>query len=313
MRKLLWIVMVAGATSYSAQNTTKMMKENIAPYRFASQTIKLKDGELSYMKEGSGKPTLIFLHGLSSNGDAWAKNIEDLKKNYTCIALDLPGYGRSYKEAQEFTPSYFAEVVKEFAEKKKLKNFVLVGHSMGGQASIKFAEKYPEYVSKLILVAPAGIEEFNEMESLTLKNFTTQAYVKNTTDEQIEKNYAINFFKMPEDGEKMIMDRKSIKNSVDFDAHALAIEKSVKGMLDDKVIADIKNITQPVLLLFAENDMLIPNRFLHPTLTIQEVAKKAKSEFKNSQLIMIPESGHFLQYEKPKEVNQAILEFLKSK
>ena len=44
MRKLLWIVMVATATSYSAQNTTKMMKENITPYRFASQTIKLKDG-----------------------------------------------------------------------------------------------------------------------------------------------------------------------------------------------------------------------------------------------------------------------------
>ena len=313
MKKLFWMLILSASTACTAQHKNQTMKNSISPYEFPSKTIALKGGELSYIKEGQGKPTIIFLHGLSSNGDAWSKNITELKKDYTCIAVDLPGFGRSYKTAKEFTPTYFAEVLKEFVDRQNIKNFVLVGHSMGGQASIKFAKKFPNLVSKLILVAPAGIEEFNEVESTTLKNFTTKAYVQNTTDEQIDKNYSINFFKTPDGVDKMIKDRKAIKDASDFEAHALAIEKSVKGMLDDKVIADIKEIKQPVLLLFAENDMLIPNRFLHPNLSTKDIAEKAQTEFKNSKLVIIPESGHFLQFEKPAEINKNITEFIKSR
>src|SRR5690606_31768923 len=135
--------------------------------------------------------------------------------------------------------------------------------------------------------------------------------VMRTLPEQIEKNYQMNFFKMPSEAYKMIKDRLNIIKAKDFEAHALAIEKSVAGMLDDKVIADLEKVKQPVLLLFAEDDRLNPNRFLHPTLSLQEVANKAQKTLSNSLLKMIPESGHFLQFEKPAEVNKAIREFVK--
>lgn len=308
---IFWAFTVMVTTACSAQHKNQTMKNTLSPYHFSSKTVHLSDGELSYMKEGKGQQTLIFLHGLSSNGDAWSKNIEDLKENYTCIALDLPGYGRSYKVATEFTPTYFSKVLKEFVDAQKIRNFVLVGHSMGGQAAMKFTHLYPDYVSKLVLIAPAGIEEFTTAEAETLKNFTTQKHVMATTDEQIKKNYEFNFYQMPNDVDKMINDRIAIRQTEDFADHALAIEKSVKGMLDDKVIDDIKTIEKPTLLVFGEEDRLIPNRFLHPTLSIQNVAESASKLFKKSEVKMLPNSGHFVQFEKPKEVNEYIIEFIK--
>lgn len=296
----------------TAQNT-KTMKETLLPYHFPTKYLQLKEGEIAYVKEGKGKKVLIFVHGLSSNSNAWYRNIEELKNDFTCIAIDLPGYGRSFKNADEFTATYFADILNEFAEKLKLKKFTLVGHSMGGQASIKFASKYPEKLDKLILIAPAGIEEFTEFEGNAMNMVMNPNMIMATTDEQIDRNYQMNFFKMPKEAEQMIQDRKNIKKSADFEQHAIAIQKSVKGMLDDKVIDDLTKIKTPTLLLFAKNDMLIPNKYLHPLLTIDELSKTAKESINGSKLVMIDDAGHFLQFEKPTEVNAAIKEFMSCK
>ncbi len=310
MSKFLLFLFITVFTHSFAQNTKKM-KEILQPYRFETKFVTLSDGDLAYSKEGNGKKVLLFVHGLSSNSDAWYRNIEMLKEDFTCYAIDLPGYGKSYLKADEFTPTYFAKVINEFAEKMNLKKFTLVGHSMGGQASIKFASLYPEKVKNLILVAPAGIEEFTPEEGNLMLMVTTKEGVKNTSDEQIDNNYKINFYKMPLEAARMIEDRKAIKNSSDFDTHAEAIVKSVKGMLDDKVADELNAINKPTLLIFGANDMLIPNRYFHPTMTIKDVAEKAKIFIKKSDLKIIDEAGHFLMFEKPKEVNDAIVSFMK--
>ncbi len=293
--------------------TTKPMKETLLPYHFPTKYLQLKDGEIAYQKEGKGKPVLLFIHGLSSNSDAWYRNIEELKKDFNCITLDLPGFGKSYKNADEFTASYFAEILKEFIEKLKLKKITLVGHSMGGQASIRFASKYPEQLDKLILIAPAGIEEFTDFEGNAMKMVMNPKTIMATTDEQIDRNYLLNFYKMPKEADQMILDRKKIVKSSDFEAHAIAIQKSVTGMLDDQVIADLAKIKTPTLIIFGKNDMLIPNKYLHPLLTIDALSKTAQESIKNSKLVMIDEAGHFLQFEKPAEVNAEIKEFMLAK
>lgn len=289
------------------------MKETLLPYHFPTKYLQLKEGEIGYVKEGNGKKVLIFVHGLSSNSDAWYRNIEELKKDFTCIAIDLPGYGKSFKNGDEFTATYFAVILKEFTEKLKLKKFTLIGHSMGGQASIKFASKYPEKLNKLILIAPAGIEEFTEFEGNAMNMVMNPNMIMATTDEQIDRNYQMNFFKMPKEADQMIQDRKNIKKSADFEQYAIAIQKSVKGMLDDKVIDDLTKIKKPTLFLFSKNDMLIPNKYLHPLLTIDVLSKTAQESIKGSELVMINEAGHFLQFEKPTEVNAAIKEFMSCK
>lgn len=316
MKNIVLLLLSLFFLQCTVQNTktnTNSMKDLLLPYHFSTKYLQLKEGEIAYQKEGKGKQVLIFVHGLSSNSDAWYRNIEELKKNFICIAIDLPGYGRSYKNVDEFTATYFAEILKEFTEKLKINKFTLVGHSMGGQASIKFASKYPEKLDKLILIAPAGIEEFNKFEGNAMKMVLNPKTIMETSEEQIDRNYLLNFYKMPKEADQMIQDRKNIVKASDFEAHAIAIQKSVTGMLDDKVIDDLAKIKTPTLFLFAKNDMLIPNKYLHPLLTIEALSKTAQESIKGSKLVMIDEAGHFLQFEKPGDVNKEIIDFMSSK
>ena len=64
-----------------SQNSKKKMKNLLSDYEFKSKCVTINDLEINYIKEGKGKTTLLFLHGLSSNADAWSKNIVELQKN----------------------------------------------------------------------------------------------------------------------------------------------------------------------------------------------------------------------------------------
>jgi pimeloyl-ACP methyl ester carboxylesterase len=298
------------STTLFSQQKPLLMKDLLSDYQFETKHIKIDSLNISYIQEGHGDTTLLFLHGLSSNSDAWSRNIDTLKNHYNCIALDLPGYGKSSKPNADYTPSYFASVVHAFIEKLQLKEIVLVGHSMGGQASIKLAVQYPETVKQLILVAPAGLEQFSDTEAQIIKSIYTSEMIKATTDEQIRKNYALNFFKQPEEVSKMIEDRIRVKTSADFDQHCDAISKSVAGMLNDPVFGDLKNIQQNTLLIFGKEDMLIPNKYFHPDLSVETIGEIGKKEIEQIQVIYVNESGHFVQFEKPQEINSAIRSFI---
>lgn len=310
MQKLKLILLVTLISSASYAQQQKPMKEILSNYTYNTNTITIDSLNIIYMKEGQGKQTLLFVHGLSSNSDAWSKNIKTLSKTHTCIALDLPGYGKSSKPNADYTPAYFAKTLHSFITKLNLKNIVLIGHSMGGQASIKFTTLYPNLVKKLILVAPAGLEKFSKLEGQTIKNLYTANLVKHTTDQQIKTNYALNFYKQPKAVDKMIKDRIAIKLASDFEAHCKAIVKSIAGMLDDPVVDDLKSISQNTLVIFGKNDMLIPNKYFHPTLTTEKVGSIAKTQIKTSTLKFIEEAGHFVQFEKACEVNKLIQDFV---
>ncbi|WP_338732730.1 alpha/beta fold hydrolase [Mangrovimonas cancribranchiae] len=296
----------------ACSQTSNTMKNIVSDYEFTSHYITLDSIDISYVKEGNGSKTLLFVHGLSSNADAWSKNIKHLKKRYTCVALDLPGYGKSAKPNVAYTPTYFSKIIVAFIKQLDLKNVILVGHSMGGQASIKVAINKPDIIDKLILVAPAGIEEFSKEHGKFMKATFTPEFVAGTTNEQIKNNYALNFYKQPKEVDKMIADRIAIKKASDFDAHCRAISKSIAGMLDDPVVNDLGQISLKTLVLYGENDMLIPNRYFHPELNVVKIGETAKEKITHSTLVFVEESGHFLQFEQADSVNNLIEDFVEN-
>ena len=83
-------------------------------------------------------------------------------------------------------------------------------------------------------------------------------------------------------------------------------------MLDDPVHDDLEKISIKTLVVFGDKDMLIPNRYLHPTLTIQDVGDVAKDKVKNATVKYVENCGHFAQFEKFKKVNLLIQEFVES-
>lgn len=280
-------------------------------YPYSVKKIKLADGkEIGYMDEGKGKQTLLFIHGLGSYAPAWKKNIETLKNNYRCIAIDLPGYGKSSKGKYEASMSAYADVVNAFLENMDIEKATLIGHSMGGQISMMTALAYPEKVEKLILVAPAGFETFTPGEKQWFREVLTPTAVKLTSVDQIKSNIAWNFYDMPDDAFFMAEDRIAMRDAEGFDAYCYIIVECVKGMVDEPVFEYLDRIQQPTLVIFGEGDNLIPNRFLNGGKT-EDIAKSGAEKIPNAELKMIPKAGHFVQFEKAEEVNEAMVSFLK--
>lgn len=267
------------------------------------------DIRMAYLDEGKGDQTIIFIHGLGSYLKSWQKNIEGLKEHYRCIAVDLPGYGKSSKAPHSGMMSFYAGVIRDLVDELNLKNVVIAGHSMGGQIAMMFAVNYPDKVQKLILAAPAGFEEFNKGQKQWFRDVMTVEGVYKTTVEQIQTNLAYNFYNVPADAEFMITDRIAMRSAEDFEAYCYAVVRSVNGMVDEPVIDILKEIKHPALILFGEFDNLIPNRFLNPGRTL-DVAQKGAGLLTGSKLVMIPDCGHFLQFEKYKVFNEEVILFL---
>ncbi|MCC8359828.1 alpha/beta fold hydrolase [Salinimicrobium sediminilitoris] len=295
-----------------ASSTAQEKINELVKYSLPVKSINLNSETIAYAEEGSGEKTLLFIHGLSSTLDAWKKNINGLKDEYRCIAVDLPGYGKSSRNSTNYSLNDYGGMLQEFIKKKDLKKVILVGHSMGGQIAMHTVLNYPEDFKKLVLIAPAGIETFTEQEATLMKASYTPVMVVNTTNEQILANYKLNFFEFPEDAQQMVDDRIRIKSAQDFPAYAEVVVNNIHAMLDEPVIDRIKEINIPVLMIWGANDMLIPNKYLHPSESIENLIKLSEEKFSDLEVEVIDKAGHFVNFEKAEEVNSEIREFLKN-
>ena len=297
-------------TAVSAQQTAVKSMQDLA-YPADTKKVTLPGGvQIACIDRGTGPVTLLFVHGLGANLKAWQKNVDSLSGSYRCIALDLPGYGKSGQGDFQFGMSFFASHLRAFMEVLDLKNVVLVGHSMGGQIALTAALQDTARLKKLVLIAPAGIETFTEAEKAWFQAVYTPEVVKNTPVEQIRRNFTVNFFQWPPDAEFMYEDRLLLRETSEWDAWCRMIPQCVSGMLNEPVFDRLQQIKLPKLVLYGENDYLIPNKILHKNQNTLQIAQLAQASIPGSRLKMLPNCGHFAQWEQAALVNTAIREFL---
>lgn len=305
-KRILFSLFSIVLSSLSAQQTIS----ELATYELPVKTIKINQETIAYTDEGNGDKTLVFVHGLSSNLDSWKMNLQGLTGDYRCIAIDLPGYGKSSRSKTDYSLAEYAKVLNELVEKMELSNVVLVGHSMGGQIGLHSVLNYPQTYQKLILIAPAGIETFTEQEAAVMKSAYTPAMVVNTSDEQILANYKLNFYSFPDEAQSMVDDRIAMKEAEDFPDYAETVVNNIHAMLEEPVIDEIQNIKIPVLMIFGRNDMLIPNKYFHPSESIEGLIETSGEKFQHLEVEVIDEAGHFVNFEKAEAVNERIKIFL---
>lgn len=307
MKKLLFIAMLLLWKHSDAQDSCK------PKYDLPVQKLQVMENlSVAYVEKGAGE-TILFVHGLGGNLSHWLKVVDALSKTYHCIAVDLPGYGYSNKSftTDKDQLTFYADVLASFIEKKGLKNVVLAGHSMGGQIAIITAINHSEKVSKLILVAPAGLETFTEAEGKTMITYTPASVFEKQEEPAIRYSFKQNFYEQPKDAEALIQDRLRFKACTDFTQYAEAVSAGIKGMLAHPVKADLNKINQPVLIIFGKEDALIPNKILHPSLAREEMLKEILMLMPGAKLVNIPAAGHMVQFEKWEETTNAIKYFLK--
>ncbi|WP_370088904.1 alpha/beta fold hydrolase [Ekhidna sp.] len=282
-------------------------------YKYETKKVTIFDDiQIAYVDEGAEEaPVIVMVHGLGGYIKNWYPTIDGLSDAYRCIALDLPGYGQSTLRdfEEEDYIDFFARSLDAFVQKQELNNVILMGHSMGGQVSIVTALKKPNWLSQLILAAPAGFETFTAEEAKILEQFSSATALMSHTEDQIRAAYKINFVDMPELAEEMIQDRLKAKEAPWFPEYAKVREMGVKGMLSHPIYNELDQIEVPTYVLFGEKDFLIPNRYLHAGMTTQQVAEMG-NKIPNVKIKMIEAAGHMLQMDNPAGFNRAVKQML---
>ena len=132
---------------------------------------------------GSGAP-LVLVHGFLGSSDMWKPQIEFFKEDYRIIVPALPGFGKSSHIKPCDSIQCMAKSVLNFLEKKKIKSFNLLGHSMGGMIVQEIAKLAGEKILKLICYGtgptgniPGRFETIDESrEKLKINGLKNTAY-----------------------------------------------------------------------------------------------------------------------------------------
>ncbi|MEJ0027537.1 MAG: alpha/beta hydrolase [Rhizomicrobium sp.] len=103
-------------------------------------------------------PVLLLLHGSNASLFTWEPWSQTLSDQFRVVSVDLPGHGLTGATANgDYSPAGMVNFVAAFADKLGLKRFALAGNSMGGGVAARFAEVHPDRVSALILVDAGGL------------------------------------------------------------------------------------------------------------------------------------------------------------
>jgi pimeloyl-ACP methyl ester carboxylesterase len=270
---------------------------------YKEKKVRVGNIEINYAEAGKGKP-MVFIHGWTNNWWGWIPLAEILKTKYRVILMDLPGYGES-GQLKRYSLKIEAKYIKLFLEKLKIDKATIVGHSMGTYVVSRFLSLYPEKINKAILIGTVFRKGNKNMRlKITRKFFETvnghnkiESLIKNIIDRKFYAYWVskyVNMYKF----DKNLVDKYGMVGRLKTSKEVyvdMGIE--ISGSDNDQYIAGSK---VPILLIYGEKDKLCG----------LEQAKKCLKEKGDFQFVDIKEAGHTVTVEKPKEVAEAIEEFL---
>ncbi len=278
-------------------------------YGFQLHSADVDGKTIAYIDEGRGERPLLLIHGLGTNAKSWQRNIPAWSRDHRVIALDLAGYGHSSKAHYPYSLAFHVATLTGLLDALGIDQAIWVGHSMGGQVALSAALHEPDRVAALVLLSSAGFEPFTDGESDWMKRTVTPELVKSASHRAIASHIHANFYRTPQDAEFFITDRIRLRGASDFDLYCYAVWRNVVAMLDAPLLSRLPEIERPTLIVFGENDQLIPNPYLHGGFS-RAVAERGQRAIGGSKLLMLPQCGHMSMFEKADEVNAAVLEFV---
>jgi pimeloyl-ACP methyl ester carboxylesterase len=112
-------------------------------------------GEISTMQAGAGPP-VVLLHGLGASKASFLPTLGALAPHHRVIAIDLPGFGDSDKPiGGAYDAAFFARAVVALLDALELPRAALVGNSMGGRVALEVGLAHPDRAGRLVLLAPS--------------------------------------------------------------------------------------------------------------------------------------------------------------
>jgi pimeloyl-ACP methyl ester carboxylesterase len=126
------------------------------PGRLSFETLRTRSGRISILSAGVGPETVLCLHGLGGTKASFLPTVAALADRYRVVAMDLPGFGESYKPiGAPYDADWFARSAFDTLDALGVREAHLVGNSMGGRVAIEAGLIKRERVRGLVLLSPA--------------------------------------------------------------------------------------------------------------------------------------------------------------
>ena len=266
--------------------------------------VDLSDGVTHYeLSQPEADETVVLVHGFSTPYFIYDPTFEFLSASgLRVLRYDLFGRGFSDRPDTHYTIDLFVKQLDDLLRSLEVSRPVgLVGLSMGGPIAAVFTTRFPERVSKLVLIDPAGVRA--AFPRLALKIATmpavgeailsligTGGMLKAIASDLLDRLYVEQF-------------QSRYLVQMQYKGFRHAILSTVRhGMLDSFMDAyqRVGKMDKPVLLFWGRQDHTVP--FRHS----QDLAKAIP----RAELHVIENCGHIPHYEKPEEVNPILLKFL---
>lgn len=252
-------------------------------------------GIIFYMVKGQGY-AVVFLHGFLEDHSIWNDFSDQLQKKFTCICIDLPGFGKSDVFDESHPMDFMAIKVKEVLDKEQLGKCILVGHSMGGYVSLAFAKLFPEKLSGLVLFhsqAAADNAESKKNRDRTIKivqqNHT--AFIHSFIPSLFAEDHVADF------SNEIDALRKIAEKTP-----ANAIVAALLGMRDrESHLNTLEKLQIPVYFIIGKQDSKIPFEIIMPQLKLPS----------NCEALIMDEVGHMGFIEAKEKTFLSLEHFLK--
>jgi non-heme chloroperoxidase len=261
--------------------------------------------DLYYEDHGSGQP-VVLIHGYPLNGASWEKQLSALlSAGYRVITYDRRGFGKSSQPTTGYNYDAFAEDLHKLITHLDLRDFSLVGFSMGGGEVARYFGKYgSKGVSKAVIIS--GVPPY------LLKTPDNPEGVDGSVFEGIEKavtadRYAFftEFFKNFYNTDVYLGKRVSeevVRASwnVAADCSATASLACVPTWHED-FRKDLERIDVPALVMHGDADRILP---------IASAGLRTGKLIKGARLIVVKDGPHCITWTHADEVNPALVNFL---
>jgi len=265
-------------------------------HRVQSNYVMTPEGRVHYYEAesripGGGIP-LVLIHGLADRDESWAPMLERLKKaGFHVYAPDLLGYGRSPKPSgSDYSISTEEQFVADFIRSLGLQKTDVGGWSMGGWIALKLAIDHPEMVDRVVVYDSAGIRQ----------QVTGGPQIFHPTDgPSVQRLFSLlepNAKPIPRFVRRDLL-RKLGEGQWIVDRAMTSMETG-----DDLLDARLGGLTQPLLIVWASDDELLP----------LSIGQKFHALDPQSELDVVEGCGHLAPKTCPGRVASATAEFLKA-
>lgn len=250
----------------------------------------LEGSKVHYKIIGSGQPTLVLVHGFSCNLGFWKGQIP-LADSMRLVLVDLPGHGRSDQPEVAYTMERMARGIDAVLRAAKIDKAVLAGHSMGTPVVWQFSRLFPEKTQALIAV-DGSFRSFVSGEEARRRlsdRYRGPDYAKSMAaviDSLVGKTAPAAL--RDEIRSEMLKTPQHVAASAGYE------------MSDPKVLAPEPKLTVPVLAVYANAPWWSA-----------EYRKAIEAFIPRLDYQTLDGAGHFLMLEKPAELNQRVVGFLR--